>query len=195
MLPPPPTPPPVPPAPPAPPPPAPPPPVPPVVPPPPPPVVPPPIAAGGGGGAGGRGGRQEQGHIRVHLGEGGVLADGLGVDLEVEIDADRLVEVIARGDESDFDRDLEVLEPAELAEQVGDLVVDLRRVADDQADAQVERRDRADRLGGVEAAGVAAEAAAHAVGRRVSAPEVSWTRQVPGAIVAVISEISGVRST
>ena len=139
---------------------------------------------------------EEQRHVRVLHGERGVLADGLGVDLEVEIDADRLVEVIAQGDEPDFDRDLEVLEPAELAEQVGDLVVDLRRVADDQADAEVERRDRADRLGGVEAAGVAAEPASHAVGPRVVAPR--WRRgpaRSPGAIVAVISEISGVRST
>ena len=36
--------------------------------------------------------------------------------------------------------------------QVGDLVVDLRRVTDDQADVEEERRDRADRLRRVEAA-------------------------------------------
>ena len=78
------------------------------------------------------------------------LADALGLDREVEVDADLLEEVVAHGDEPDLDRDLEVLEPAELAEQVGDLFVDLRRVADDQADAQVERRDRARRRGVVE---------------------------------------------
>ena len=69
-------------------------------------------------------------------------------------------------DEPDLDRDLKVLQPPELPEQVGDLVVDLGRVADDQADAQEERHDRADRLPlVVDAAGIAAEAAAQAVGR------------------------------
>ena len=71
-----------------------------------------------------------------------MLADRVGLDLEVEVDADQLEEGVVDRDEPDFDRDLKVLEPAELAEQVGDLVVDFRRVLDDQADAQEERDDR-----------------------------------------------------
>ncbi len=85
--------------------------------------------------------------------ERGLLADRVRLDREVEVDADLLEEAVADGDEPDLDRDLQVLEPAELAEEVDDVVVDLRRVADDQADVQEERRDRADRLvGGVVAA-------------------------------------------
>src|SRR5262249_14337683 len=70
------------------------------------------------------------------------------------------------GDEPHLDRDLEVLQAAKLAEQVGDLFVDLGRVPDDQADAEEERDDRP---GGprllVEpsTAATAAEAAAQAV--------------------------------
>ena len=92
-----------------------------------------------------------------------MLADGVGLDLEVEVHADLLEEVILDGDESDLDRDLQVLEPAELAEQVGDLLVDLGRVADDQADAQEERRDGTDRPGDIETAGIAAERTAQSV--------------------------------
>ena len=68
-----------------------------------------------------------------------MLADRVGLDREVEVDADLLEEVVGDGDEPDLDRDLKVLEPAELPEQVGDLLVDLRRVPDDQADAEEER--------------------------------------------------------
>src|SRR6185312_337610 len=75
--------------------------------------------------------------------EGRLLAHGIRLDVEVEIDADLLEEVVADGDEPDLDRDLQVLEPPELLEQLGDLLVDLGRVADDQADAEQERRDRA----------------------------------------------------
>src|SRR5207248_6310462 len=90
---------------------------------------------------------------------------GVGLDLEVEVHANLLEEVILDGDKPDLDRDLEILEPAQLAEQVGDLVVDLRRVADDQADAQEERRDGADGPGGIDSAGIPAEAAPEAIGR------------------------------
>ena len=88
---------------------------------------------------------REERRDRIRDRERAVLADRVGLDLEVEVDADLLEEVVADRDEPDLDRDLEVLEPAELAEQVGDLLVDLRRVADDQADAEEERRDRTDR--------------------------------------------------
>ena len=77
----------------------------------------------------------------VDRGEGRVLADRVGLDLEVEVHPDLLEEVVLHRDEPDLDRDLEVLQSPELAEQVGHLVVDLRRVADDQADAEEERRD------------------------------------------------------
>ena len=63
--------------------------------------------------------------------------------VEVEVHPDLLEEVIADGDEPDLDRDLKVLEPPELPEQFGDLLVDLGGVADDQADAEQERGDRA----------------------------------------------------
>ncbi len=58
-----------------------------------------------------------------------VLANRVGLDIEVEVDSDEFEEVVADGDEPDFDRDLEVLKPAELPQQVGDLLVDFRRVA------------------------------------------------------------------
>ncbi len=74
-----------------------------------------------------------------------MFTDCVGQDLEVEVDTDLLEEVVADGDEADLDGDLEVLQPPELAEQVGDLLMDLGRVADDQADAQEERNDRSGR--------------------------------------------------
>ena len=111
------------------------------------------------------GGVREDRGRRVRDRERAVLTDRLREDVEVEVDGDVLEERVAEGDEPDLDRDLQVLEPAELPEQVGDLVVDLGRVADDQADAEKERGDRADRLRLVEAAGVAAaESGTHAVG-------------------------------
>ncbi len=55
------------------------------------------------------------------------------VDVEVEVDADPLEEVVVQRDEADFDGHLQVLQPAELFEQVDDLFVDLLRLADDQA--------------------------------------------------------------
>ena len=46
-----------------------------------------------------------------------VPADGVGLDLEVEVHADLLEEVVLDRDEPDLDRDLQVLEPPQLAEQ------------------------------------------------------------------------------
>jgi hypothetical protein len=77
------------------------------------------VTAGAPSGAGGQGGR------RVVDGEGGFPADDVGLDAEVEVDADLLEEVVVDGDEPDLDGDLQVLEPAELPQQVDDLVVDL----------------------------------------------------------------------
>ena len=76
-----------------------------------------------------------------------------------------LEEGIVDRDEPDFDRHLKVLEPAKLAEQVGDLVVNFGRVLDDQADAEEERDDRTRLPLLIEAAAcIAAEAAAQAIG-------------------------------
>ena len=76
------------------------------------------------GSRGGCGGRQLRltGRARV--------AESLLIPI-VSPDASRMVPRIAQS--------------SQLAQQVGDLVVDLRRVRDDQADAQEERRDRPDR--------------------------------------------------
>ena len=58
----------------------------------------------------------------------------------LEVDADLLEEVVAERDVADFDRDLQVLQAAQLIQQVDDLLVDFLRLADDQA--QVGRRIR-----------------------------------------------------
>ena len=101
--------------------------------------------------------------------EGALSTDRVRVDGEVEIHTDLLEEVVADRDEPDLDRDLKVLQPAKLFEEVGHLVMDLRRMANDQADAEEERCDGADRRAVVDAAGTSAsattETATHAVGR------------------------------
>ena len=154
----------------------------------PPPVVPPVVAAGaargGCGRAGDRAGREtrnrEQRRGRVRGREGRVFADRVGLDLEVEVDADQFEEGVVDRDEPHFDRDLKVLEPAELPQQVGDLLVDLSGMLDDQADAEEERHDRTGLPLLVDAAAcVAAEAAAHAVGGRHLVPVA--VLDVPGA--------------
>jgi hypothetical protein len=66
-----------------------------------------------------------------------------GLDVEVEVDADPLEEGVVQGDESDLDRDLEVLEPPQLFEQVGDLLVYLLRLADDEREVRFELTNRA----------------------------------------------------
>ena len=65
------------------------------------------------------------------------------VDAQVEIDADPLEEVVGQRDEADFDRHLQVLQAAELLEQVGDLLVNFLRLADDEAQVVLKARDRA----------------------------------------------------
>ena len=69
------------------------------------------------------------------------IAD-VGLDVEVEVDADPLEERVGERDEPDLDRHLEILEPAELLEEVGDLLVHLLRLADDEAEVRLERPDR-----------------------------------------------------
>ena len=111
-----------------------------------------------------RSAKSDRGRVRDR--EGTVLADRVGLDLEVEVDTDELEERVVDRDEPDFDRHLKVLQPAKLAEQVGDLLVHFGRVLDDQADAEEERNDRTRLPLLIDAAGVAAEAAAQAVSRR-----------------------------
>ena len=65
------------------------------------------------------------------------------IDVEVEIDADPFEEVVVQRDEANFDRHLQVLQPPQLVQQIGDLFVDFLRLADDQAQVRRERLDRA----------------------------------------------------
>ena len=66
-------------------------------------------------------------------------ADRAVVDVQVEVDADPLEEAVVEPDEADFDRDLQILQAAELLEQVGDFLVHGLRLADDQAEVRGER--------------------------------------------------------
>ena len=65
------------------------------------------------------------------------------VDVEVEVDADPLEEVVVERDEADFDRDLQVLSAAQLLQQVDDLLVHFLRLADDQAQVVANSANRA----------------------------------------------------
>ena len=62
-------------------------------------------------------------------------------DVGVEVDADPLEEAVVEANEADFDRDLQILQPAQLLQQVGDLFVDGLRLADDQAEVRGEGAD------------------------------------------------------
>ena len=65
-----------------------------------------------------------------------------GLHVEVEVDADPLEEPVGDGDEPDFNRHLQVLQPAQLVEQVGDFLVHLLRLADDEAQRRFIVADR-----------------------------------------------------
>ena len=67
----------------------------------------------------------------------------LSCDVEVEVHADPLEEVVVEGDEADFDGDLQVLQPPQLLQQVDDLLVDFLGLADDEAQVGLEGGDRA----------------------------------------------------
>ena len=68
-------------------------------------------------------------------------ADRAVVDVHVEVDADPLEEAVVQPDEADFDRDLQILQPAELLQQVGNFFVDGLRLADHEAQVGGERAD------------------------------------------------------
>ena len=71
------------------------------------------------------------------------LSEKVVLDVEVEVYADPLEEVVVQRDEADFDRDLEVLQPPQLLQEIDDLLVDLLRLADDEAEVGGEGLDRA----------------------------------------------------
>ena len=73
---------------------------------------------------------------------GGGLAPVVIVDVEVEIDADAFEEVVVEGDEADFDRDLQILHPPQLAEKIDDFLVNFLGLADDDAQVGFEGLDR-----------------------------------------------------
>ena len=64
------------------------------------------------------------------------------VDVEVEVDTDPFEEVVVERDEANFDRDLQVLQPSQLFQQIGNLLVDFLRLADDQAQVGGKPLDR-----------------------------------------------------
>ena len=66
-------------------------------------------------------------------------ADRAVLDVHVEVDADPLEEAVVQPDEADFDRDLQILQPAKLLQQVGNFLVHGLRLADDQAEVGGER--------------------------------------------------------
>jgi hypothetical protein len=70
------------------------------------------------------------------------IGDDLLDWVEVEVHADPLEEVVVEGDEADFDRDLQVLHPPQLLQQIDDLLVDFLRLADDEAEVRGRGGDR-----------------------------------------------------
>ena len=71
------------------------------------------------------------------------LAQDVAVDVEVEAHADALEEIVAERDEADLDGHLQVLQPAQLLQQIGDFLVHFLRLADDDAQVRLEGSDRA----------------------------------------------------
>ena len=65
----------------------------------------------------------------------------LSFDVHVEVDADPLEEAVVEPDEADFDRDLQILQAAQLLEQVGNFFVDGLSLADDEAEVGGEGAD------------------------------------------------------
>ena len=65
------------------------------------------------------------------------------VSAQIEIDADPLKEIVGKRDEANFDRDLQVLQTAQLLQQVGNLLVNFLRLADDEAEVVFIAGDRA----------------------------------------------------
>ena len=76
--------------------------------------------------------------LSPHALHGEALSGDVGVDVEVEADADPLEEVVVQRDEADLDGNLEVLQTPQLLQEVGDLLVDLLRLADHQAQVRFE---------------------------------------------------------
>ena len=66
-----------------------------------------------------------------------------GLDIEIEVDANPFEEGVIEPDESHLDRYLQVLQPAELFEQIGDLLVHLLCLAHHDAEVRRKRLDGA----------------------------------------------------
>ena len=110
-------------------------------------------------GAGGDAERIRGRRAAARTGHGGHVerVTDVGLDVEVEVDTDPLEEGVVEADEPNLDRHLEILETAELLEEIGDLVVHFLRLADNDAQVRRERLDRslaADRVPGLRGDGV-----------------------------------------
>src|SRR3954467_3137348 len=64
-------------------------------------------------------------------------------DVEIEIDANSLEEVILERNEPHFNGHLQILQAAKLLKQVGNFLVNLLCLADDQTEVRLETVDRA----------------------------------------------------
>ncbi len=62
-------------------------------------------------------------------------------DIHVEVDANPFEERIVQANEADFDGDLQILQAAQLLEQVGDFLMDGLRLADDETQVRGEGTD------------------------------------------------------
>ena len=131
----------------------------------------------------------------AEAGGGGVL--DVRLEVEVEVHADLLEELVAQRDEADFDGHLQVLHAPQLLQQVDDFLVNFLRLADDQAEVGFELGDRsrsADFVpgggldGGVdqvdEAVEIGPRASARSAGAAEPAPEFcglpDWVPVLPG---------------
>ena len=65
------------------------------------------------------------------------------VDVEIEIDAHSLEEVVVERDEPDLNGHLQVLHPPQLLQEIDDLLVDFLGLADHQAEVGFEFSNRA----------------------------------------------------
>ena len=71
------------------------------------------------------------------------MSEDVVLDVEIEVHADLLGEVVVERNEPHFDGDLQVLQPPELLQQVDDFLVDFLGLADDDAQIGLEGPDRA----------------------------------------------------
>src|SRR5262249_27024599 len=63
-------------------------------------------------------------------------------NVKIKIDSHLLEEIVFQSDEAHFNRDLQVLQAAQLLQQVRNFLIDLLRLADDQAQDRIEPLER-----------------------------------------------------